>query len=692
MPIQKSASGLIYFDDFESLTGWSFSPSANTVLSPNHVSGASSFATQSNSPYDNGISYAGGNPNVEWYAYKTIDVASISGRRVHLYQNSVQYGKNQQTHELYGLGINNASGNFRVGDSTATISSLTGFVRQDATIPDYITGQQQVRVASIFFFLEEPYWIGCYVDHLVVCVNDNVTLQGFIPGQKIELHRTSDKGLIASATVATGQSSVAISVLNEMFPESMYAIIYSTDGTTIIETTVSVEMCGGDVWVWTAPTSAFTAAATPLIIFRQVAVATPKTATITTTLIQPNGTPYAGKTITFSTSLGSLSAASATTSSEGQASVTLTSPATQGIAVVQCTWAGDGTVPAATVYLTVHVFYDAEAPDGNKDFQFFCEGIEYPFTSGNYMFATDGVVGTFEAVLPEWDSTLTVRGLVSIYRFGVKEFAGVLSRVDNALSESPQVTLRGTDASALLATRVIDYQAFLGVTPAAMVSGLLAILSCGIVPGLLADYGSTIVLIFDIVTALAAVQAICDAIGWAFRINSDLSLDLAGTLGVDSNATFTEGVNLITNGLTQDASILYNRMHVRGQGMTSTKANTNSLNAVGLREGVDLRPTIADRATLDGLAQAEADWEATLGLAVEIEVKDDYAVGEYSPGDTVDVESPTLGLSGRYQVKTITRNLIDANYAQIALNARKPESWETNASFRRLISELMTVT
>ena len=101
---------------------------------------------------------------------------------------------------------------------------------------------------------------------------------------------------------------------------------------------------------------------TAFIIFAPQASGTPKSATITATLLTPAGAPYPGVTIYFTTGRGSVTPASAVTDANGQASTALTST-THGFAVVKCNWPGDASVPAAVGFMTHHVFYDAEVGD-----------------------------------------------------------------------------------------------------------------------------------------------------------------------------------------------------------------------------------------------------------------------------------------------------------------------------------------
>jgi hypothetical protein len=141
----------------------------------------------------------------------------------------------------------------------------------------------------------------------------------------------------------------------------------------------------------------------------------------------------------------------------------------------------------------------------------------------------------------------------------------------------------------------------------------------------------------------------------------------------------------------EDFSLAQNRLHVRGAQGWSIKGNVGSMAAIGLREGIDVQKTITDQGTLDALAQTEADVNSALDYSGQIQVVDTHPTGTYHLDDNITVTSPTLGLSGLYQVKLIERDATNPNYARLELGARRPESWQTLENFKRMASDLMVV-
>jgi hypothetical protein len=489
-----------------------------------------------------------------------------------------------------------------------------------------------------------------------------------VAGQKVQLFRSFDNAQVDSAkTVGAGETSVTFDLSAEVFPENIYAQVYGLTGIILIETTSSYSMCGGDSWKWTIPESLpLRVTSVQPIIYKQSAVATPKTANITATLLQSNGDPYIGKTILLTTSLGSLSATSGTTDTSGNVTSQLTG-LTHGPAVIHAYYAGDTVVPPSTeliidlqtanwtvgtgwaapagtlnknadgtgtaipnpalkilagsiykvvitlsactvgtcsytlggtagtttlsaaatythyitatdygnliftpsaansrftisevsvkevlegnAYTTVHIFDEAEAPDPGKDFQFYCEGIEYPHVDGSYAINNEGITEAFEVEVDRWYNTFTFFGLVSIYRLGVKEYSGILLGASRTLGEKPTVKLSGSDLSYLLSLRLIDYELYVAKTPLEIVSSLLSKYPCGLSPGTLND---TLVatIEFDSVSLTEAHTNLCALLGTTYRINSDMTVDLDTSFGETRDVAFTEGTNIIRGELT----------------------------------------------------------------------------------------------------------------------------------------------
>jgi hypothetical protein len=290
-------------------------------------------------------------------------------------------------------------------------------------------------------------------------------------------------------------------------------------------------------------------------------------------------------------------------------------------------------------------------------------------------------------------------GLVHIYRFGVLEFTGILTRIERTLSDAPTVRLKGVDVSWLLNTRAIDSAIYLEQTAQAILSSLLTNYSCGIAAGNLGSSSTDLSVVFDTTQLLAAIQQVIGGAGYQYRVNPNLTLDYSNVFGVQSSAVFTEaavaGVNLIASSstLVEDMSLLQNSMHVRGGTGTSVVRTlvqeAASILAVGLLEGSDLEPAVTDPTTLAAIGQYDATKNSAAGLIITLNLIDAYPSLTYNPYDSVTVNSPTLGLSGFYQVKQITRTTLTNPYVtQLQLGARAPEAWQLDEPVKQVLNQI----
>jgi hypothetical protein len=431
------------------------------------------------------------------------------------------------------------------------------------------------------------------------------------------------------------------------------------------------------------------------IIYPSGGSATPKSGTITATLMNPStGEAYTGKTVSFSTSSGSVSPASATTNSSGVATTTLSSGTGFGLAVVEASWAGDSTVPAANAFVTVHVFYAPESGNSAIPFQMFVEG--YPLkalASGTYTWNYRMLPGQFQIQIPTWDSNIVVNGLVGIYRLGVLEYRGVLQRIDRTLGDQPTVTLSGVDASWLLATRVIDSVNFSNSTPQAAISSLLSNYYCGVTAGTMNSGAANVSLNIDTESLQAAIARICDMIGWVYRVNTNLTLDFESAFGRGlESVSFVEGSNLLTCSTITDYSTDVNVLHMRGgQGLRAVVSNTTSVEEVGLLEGTNLQPTITSQTALNTAATAALNnLQNAAVVTITLEGNDKGAApGTFLPEDQVTVTSPTLGLSGGYTVAQITRDVGKPTaYCNLQLNGLLREFLLLDEQHRRVLHDL----
>lgn len=570
---------------------------------------------------------------------------------------------------------------------TTKLNQLNG------SIPDALTGSQTVTVAYGHAVVASPQMNAC-VDSLTICKSDVLTITSLTSLMKVEAYGDNGSGgigLIDSDTLSWGETQAQLTIDGSLthpwagYPSRIFLKIYQADG-TLFETTPYYQICGGDVWDWNPATGTLSLNADPFIIYRQASLDSPKTTTVTASLMKPNGDPYAGKTITFKASLGSISPLSAVTDTNGQA-VTTFSSSGHGVANARADWAGDTVAPAARAFLTIHVFQDAEVPDPDKPFQFFNQGIEFPYTSGEYSLNGESITEPFKVILPEWSDLLVPDGLVSIYRKGVKEFGGVLKVAKRTLG-SRSVELNGSDASVLLADRVLDVESFPDWYPQDIIPYLLGKFATCITAGSINHYPDTVSLMFSTEDLRSAIQRLCTLIGWTMRINSDLTLDFAESFGRGvRDITFTEGINLPVAERTDDCTAIANVVHMKGDHIKTVLSNTDSIYDVGVHEITAFQSMISVKNTLNTACAAllaELDNESE---QITVEAVDTYDVGSFLPEEKITMTSPTLDMAGGYVVKRIHRDMTDAQWARLELTSRKKDEWEYDTEYQRMVKD-----
>jgi len=712
MPITQTVNGLIVnetLDTSADYNTWSFSCSdyyyggGRTLDTTNHAAGfAASFYDQAS--FDS------------CYFSKTLNLGTGTGRYAQLLVTSAG---NYPTPEPGAPCVP-----FQVG-SSAIIPSFTTptdpygpqgpFTLMGGTIPDALIGNQTCYLGMING--SNNGGGQCWMNNLTVCLNKYLTITGVTVGQKVSVYNSSAT-LVNSGTVTAGQTQVGVDVSTVQLPQSLYLVITASDGSSIVETTPLQTMCGGDVWAWTSPSAELGPVAGPslsafssdFIIYAKNAPGPVKEALISLTLSYPSGAPVVGGILQFSTTVGTLSATSVKTNAQGFAAVSFES-SQSGLAVVIVTTEGFIGVAAATAYIPIHVFAGMETPDSTRPFQVFIEGAEYAFTDGSYTRAADGVVGSFEVDIPAYLSTLVPLGLVSIYRFGVKEFAGVLTRIERTLSDNPTVKLKGSEAAWLLNARTIPLQAYTG-TAGSILESLLADYPCGIIPGQISLPSTTINEFFISVQLLAGINSLMKTVtGEAYlggtvaltqgqyRVNPNLTLDASASLGKVTSAVFAEatvssGTYVLVSGsnVTEDISLIANSVHAKGNGITAVAQNPASILEYGLIESTDQQPAMIDQTTLDMIAEFDAVKDANAGLMVDLMVVDGYPAGTYGLYDFVAVNSPTLGLSGLYQVKQLTRSTLTSPYVtELQLGARIQEVWQLDEPIKNAANQLVGV-
>jgi hypothetical protein len=675
MPIARTVSGLIYLDELDDLDAWTKVGESSPICvhsfdtADKHSGAACSlWSIAGGSGYsgrlDKQINVGSGNARLQiWHKYTTDGAAVFRAALVHV----TEYGR----HDVSSPG----------GSEAWTIHA--------GLITD--SGLQTVTLNYVYLLAGQGTSKSAYgrADRLSIFSALDIIVTGLTPGQKVELYRASDNALLDTETCAAPPAtSITFTIANtELSPEQMYLKIYATDGATLIETTASYEVCGGDTWDWTPGAGTLKITVDADIIYRTAAVGTPKTCNVTGNLKTLAGANYPGATIYFSTTLGAASPTSDVTDANGNAETALTS-ASYGIAVVKAWFLGDATVPACSAYYTVHVFYEAEAPDTAKDFQFYIEGIEYAYVTGRYTQNELGDVNDFEVEIPEWLSTITINGFVNIYRKGVKEFHGILKMPNRSLSDNPRVVLKGPDVSALLNDTIADTKIYSSKTPQFIINDLLTSFVCGIYPGSLGSCTTNLTITIETESLAKAIPRVCDLVGWKFRVNMDRTLDFAESFtGGTAAASFTEGEDLTMADRQTNYSAVENYIRMKGSGIYSTKQDGTKIQEQGLHQAPAFNKSISNQATLDAACQAYLDMKKVEEETIPAEVIDEYDPGTFGPEDYITVTSATTGLSGTYQIRKIERNLKDPNYAKLDLSNKTKEYWELDTEYRRMTKD-----
>lgn len=541
-----------------------------------------------------------------------------------------------------------------------------GWTLKKGDLPSNVADGENLYVYPSVLIASNYITVTDYVDRLVISSSRYLTVTGLTPGQKVEVYRTSDDVKIAEPTCAEGETQVIIDIDDQDYPFYLYFKVYATDSVTLIEITANHRMCGGDTWYWVPPYGTLTIESSAFIIIRSDGTGTPKEANITATLKTPAGAPAPNKTIYFTTGKGNVTPSSDVTDENGEAQTVLTSDV-HGIAVVKANWPGDADIPAAVGWATHHVFYNAEVGDENKKFQFYLEGIEYSYVKGSYSLASVSEAQEFNVEIPEWLSTITRRGLVSIYRKGVKEYGGIMTKPHRLMSDSPNQVLSGTDSKSLLETRVVTLKDYSAKSLSYILEDLFDTYPCGVTVGAVGEYPTALTITFADETLVSTVSRLCVVIGWLYRVKTDNSLDVKESFGSSKPfISFVQGVNLFLAGNDEDYVSLANSLRMRGaETLVSTAVDGASIEALGLVEDVAFQKSIGVQSTLDIAAAAELARRVSGAIMIGGAVLDDYDMGSWGVDDWVTLTCNDVELSGTYKVVKITRDMTDPRYASV---------------------------
>src|SRR5208337_1238252 len=138
----------------------------------------------------------------------------------------------------------------------------------------------------------------------------------------------------------------------------------------------------------------------------------------------PSGLPLSGRTVLFTSNLGTCNPTSATTDANGNATTTFSAGAAPGLGGVYATFAGDSTYSSAAAQQFIDVYLQQPIIDPTKGYQVFVEGQEIVASAGNYVKSTAFQPQSFEVDTPIMTYAIGGWWLIQIYRYGVLEFAG----------------------------------------------------------------------------------------------------------------------------------------------------------------------------------------------------------------------------------------------------------------------------
>jgi hypothetical protein len=187
----------------------------------------------------------------------------------------------------------------------------------------------------------------------------------------------------------------------------------------------------------------------------------------------------------------------------------------------------------------------------------------------------------------------------------------------------------------------------------------------------------------------AAIQRICDVVGWKFRVNLDRTLDFASAFnGAVTTVTFAEGVRLVSVDSSVDYTAIANRIRTKGSGIYSTKQDGTYILTQGLIEAPNYQTSVTDQAMLDGICQAAVDKAKLAAATITVEAVDDYDPGSYRPEDFITITDANTGLSGSYRVKRIGRKLEAPNIVTLDLENRVTELWQVDETLRRMVKDV----
>jgi hypothetical protein len=433
-----------------------------------------------------------------------------------------------------------------------------------------------------------------------------------------------------------------------------------------------------------------TGPAASLRIYKTGAVANPKTQAITFTLKDlVTDLSIAGKLVTFSTSLGTVSPASDTTDENGEIDVALTSGASLGWAVVKAAFAGDASWCPCNGLIEVAVYDEADFGDSSKPYQVFIQGVPTAFSGGTYRKSTAFDMQDFSLILPDIDPTINAPFEVIIYRRGVKDFVGRISKPVRTITYN--MTIPGKSNHWKLARRVAN-KAYTAQDPHAIIDDILTRYPAGVSQGTIGTFGTPITHEFNYETDLAVIRKLLDITGWKARLNLDDSVDFEPDFGETQAVTFARKGKAGDLVRETDFGPLDTRTFLVGDPSTlvSDKDDATAQATYGLVEQAFFDKSATTQTVLDSENQVILDSrkvpvERISGTVIDLE----YAADAYDIFDWVTVtDVDATGLSGIYRVVAIERDLTNPGAARIELSNLSLASEDLQGQVARIVKDL----
>jgi hypothetical protein len=522
------------------------------------------------------------------------------------------------------------------------------------------SGAQDKRAAVLYF------------DDLVVMYDKNIKITSLIGGQKVEVY-DSGGSLRKSATCPQTGADVLIDISDLIvtaYGFSGYFKIYDTDGATLLYTSSTDTIWGGDVYRWVPNQSKMDIQTGATKIYRTGSGLSPTSCTVTITLKdKETDAKLAGKPINFSSNLGSCNPTQGTTDSNGQASTTYTAGTSCGLGSVRADFETDATYAASSALQLIDIYYAEPSVDATKDFQIWIEGQEVVQADGSYKLSANFQPQSFNFTTPI--TSLTVGGwwAVDIYRRGTREYLGRIMKGTWRSGANPQLNVSGVDETIMLQRRAAN-KSYLD-EPKLIIEDLLTRYPCGITAGSIGLYGNVIKLDATYENLYDAFTQIARLTGWKFRRNADRTLDFGPDFGEIKAIIVSAGLN--SAGATRDVdwSQVDSKVYVVGKdpaaGLVSSAESPAAQLVYGLIEDVFLEKNIDEQGTLDLRAQEIMSQHEEARETATVEWPDTLATGSYGPFDTLTVEDADAELAGEYQVSAMVRKLQNAEYASLEL-------------------------